>query len=119
MKPLKILLVDDEDDVRMTVGLLLGADHHVATEVSSGPEALQALEQSTFDLVITDYRMTGMMGDELAAKIKERWPKMPVIMHTGFNPNHPGADNPVDYILFKPAYIQDIRKAISTVMGFA
>jgi CheY-like chemotaxis protein len=58
---------------------------HIVTEVQSGVEALQILESnSSFDVVITDYAMPQMNGRDLALQIKKLFPKMPIILATGY-----------------------------------
>jgi CheY-like chemotaxis protein len=54
-------------------------------EASSGLEALAVLERETsVELVITDHAMPGMTGMELAQRLKERWPGLPVILASGY-----------------------------------
>jgi CheY-like chemotaxis protein len=50
----------------------------------SGYEALQVLEATCVDLVITDHAMPQMTGTQLAERIRERWPDLPMIMATGY-----------------------------------
>jgi len=109
---LRILLVDDEPFVRQSMALFLGADGHTVTESESGAGALQQLARSSFDVVITDYRMQGMNGDELARRIKDRYPEMPVYMLTGFYDQPIGPENPVLAVYHKPDQIKDLREAI-------
>jgi len=81
----RVLLVDDDPLVSMgTADMLMDLGHSV-TEASSGIEALQILETNPqFDLVVTDYAMPGMTGLDLAAKIKQLQPKIPIIIATGY-----------------------------------
>jgi CheY-like chemotaxis protein len=53
---------------------------------SSGAEALKKFDQEKFDLLVTDFRMDGMNGLELARKVHERNPDVPVIIVTGYGP---------------------------------
>jgi len=84
-RSLRVLLVDDDPLVSMgTADMLLDLGHTV-TEASSGMQALQILETDPqFDLVLTDYAMPGMTGLDLAAKIKQSRPQMPIIIATGY-----------------------------------
>ena len=70
-----ILVVDDEPLVCDAVKMMLNFDGHVVQTAASGQEALAILEKQGFDLVITDFEMPNMKGDELAAAIKARAPK--------------------------------------------
>jgi CheY-like chemotaxis protein len=79
-----ILVVDDEPLVRQTIQMLLEDDGYVVDEAESGPQALAMFEPGKFDMVFTDYFMPDMKGDQLAAAIKKRSPKQPVVMITAF-----------------------------------
>src|SRR5439155_5499351 len=78
----RILVVDDEPFVCDAVKMMLTFDGHVVETASNGRDALAIFEVGKFDLVITDFAMPNMKGDELAATIKARSPKQPVVMIT-------------------------------------
>jgi two-component system cell cycle response regulator CpdR len=120
VKRYHILVVDDEPSVRRAIQMLLGHDGHEVRTVDSGETALALLEQDLFDLVITDYSMEGMKGDQLAAIIKQRWPGQPVILATAFAADFPHSSTPsggVDYVLSKPFSVVELREAIAWVMS--
>jgi CheY-like chemotaxis protein len=80
-----VLLVDDDTLVSMNTAYMLMDLGHSVLEAPSGARALQLLEtDAQFDVVITDYAMPGMTGLDLATKIKQIRPKMPVIIATGY-----------------------------------
>jgi signal transduction histidine kinase len=81
---LSILTVDDDDLVRSTTVEMLEALGYEVEAARSGTEALQMLERRCVDLVITDHAMPQMTGAQLAVKLRERWPDLPVIMATGY-----------------------------------
>ncbi len=84
-RKLSLLLVDDEDLVRFATGELLRELGHDVAEVSSGPEALQMLATGLeVDAVVTDYKMPRMDGAELAKRIAESQPTLPVLIITGY-----------------------------------
>jgi signal transduction histidine kinase len=81
----RILLVDDDPDVRGVAGALLKEYGCVIRDVAGGQEALDALAtDADVDLVILDYAMPGMTGGELAAAIALRWPTLTVMMMSGY-----------------------------------
>jgi len=84
-RSLRVLLVDDDILVSMgTADMLLDLGHSV-TEAQSGAHALKLLEtDSPFDVVVTDYAMPGMNGHDLALKIRQINPNLPVILATGY-----------------------------------
>ncbi|WP_213948955.1 PAS domain-containing sensor histidine kinase [Luteibacter sp. dw_328] len=79
-----ILTVDDDDLVRTTTVDMLEALGYQVIPARSGYEALQVLEATCVDLVITDHAMPQMTGTQLAERIRERWPDLPMIMATGY-----------------------------------
>jgi len=108
-------VVDDEASVATTVKMLLNFDGHEVETTRSGQEALARFEVGEFDLVLTDFAMPEMKGDQLAAAIKARAPKQPIILLTGY----PGAvpqSTPVDRIVGKPFRLEHLRDAISQVL---
>src|SRR3954470_15546891 len=80
----KILVVDDEPFVCDAVKMMLAFDGHDVQTANSGREALDLFDKGKFDLVITDFSMPSMKGDELATAIKTRSPKQPVVMITAY-----------------------------------
>jgi CheY-like chemotaxis protein len=110
----RILLVDDDQGVREALKLLLAIDRHMVTEAASGQEAIQHLNSSTYDLVITDYLMPEMLGDELARRIKKRTPTQPILMVTAYLEKLAGIRQPVDAVLGKPVSLEDLRCAMAS-----
>jgi CheY-like chemotaxis protein len=70
---------------------------------------LQLFTGSQFDLVITDYLMPGMLGDELAQNIKNIAPAQPILMMTAYLEKLVGGGKPADAVLGKPLSIDDLR----------
>jgi CheY-like chemotaxis protein len=114
----RVLVVDDEPLVCDAVKMMLEFDRHIVETVSCGKDALALLEDSKFDLVIVDYQMPGMKGDALAAAIKARNPKQPVIMITAYSEVLQAATNPltgVDFLINKPFLLENLRVAMVKV----
>ncbi len=80
----KILVVDDSVQVCKALSDILKASGYAVRTAPSAERALQITEADRFDLVITDLKMTGMNGMDLAKKIFERMPGVPVVILTGF-----------------------------------
>jgi signal transduction histidine kinase/CheY-like chemotaxis protein len=84
-RTLRLLLVDDEDLVRFATAELIRELGHKVTDVSSGSDALELLAKDlNVDAVITDYKMPRMDGAELARRIHETHPSLPVLIITGY-----------------------------------
>ena len=115
-EPRRILVVDDEPFVCDAVKMMLAFDGHHVHTATSGREALEIYDQDKFDLVITDFSMPTMKGDELAAAIKARNPRQPIVMITAYAEMLQTSGNPlagVDFILGKPFFLEDLRKAVA------
>jgi CheY-like chemotaxis protein len=80
-----ILCVDDEETPRTLRKLILQKQGYQVIAVASGEEALQALEGTSFDLVLSDQMMPGMSGTELTKSVKAIRPTLPVILISGVN----------------------------------
>lgn len=81
-----ILVVDDEPDILETVRQLMDYKFPDAATVTvpSATAALDVLESTKVDLLITDFRMPGMDGAELVSRVRKKWPSMPVFMMTAY-----------------------------------
>jgi CheY-like chemotaxis protein len=111
-----ILVVDDEPLVRQSVQLLLEDDGYIVEEAESGAAALALFEPGKFDMIFTDYCMPEMKGDQLAAAIKRRSPKQPVVMITAFPEKLTSSDCPlggIDSFICKPFEAETLRAAIA------
>jgi CheY-like chemotaxis protein len=111
----RVLVVDDETAICETIAGVLALDHHEVETVTSGHAALLAFQRSKFDLVIVDYLMPVMKGDEVAAALKALAPQQPILMMTAYNEtlrlegSFPLA---VDLVIRKPFDVQEFREAV-------
>ena len=94
---------------------MLEFDQRHVHSVGSAAEALVVCEKEQFDVVILDYLMPGMKGDELALMLKNRYPSLPIIMVTAdaekFNASGPPPEG-VDILMGKPFQFDDLRQAV-------
>ena len=79
----KILVVDDNDSIRDVVSKMLAELGYSVLSADSGEKGLALFIKNTFDLVITDFNMSGMDGIHLAYNIKEKCPAIQVVLMTG------------------------------------
>lgn len=80
----KILVVDDEEVVRLSHIRTLASVHCDIEVVKNGEEALQVMAQRPADVVLLDLRMPGMDGMAVLKAIKQRWPETEVVIITGY-----------------------------------
>lgn len=114
--PRHILVVDDEPFVCDAVKMMLAFDGHQVDTAGSGKEALALFEKGKYDLVVTDYAMPVMKGDELALQIKSRAPGQPVVLITAYAEMLKASENPltgIDFVLSKPFLLENLREAIA------
>jgi DNA-binding NtrC family response regulator len=111
MSRARILVVDDEAIARENLVHILTRAGHRATDAADGRQALAALAEEPFDLVLTDLRMPGMDGLELLAALKRRFPEVEVIVVTG----HAAVDTAVAAMglgaftyVAKPVHVEEV-----------
>jgi CheY-like chemotaxis protein len=80
-----VLVVDDQNQVRTLMARVLSEAGHVVMEAEDGLEALDIIESyaGALHLVVTDVTMPRVSGTELAAQIKQRWPRIPILYVSG------------------------------------
>ena len=109
----KVLVIDDEEIVRLSHHRILAGDRFNVETVLDGIEGLQLLERHPVDVVLLDLRMPGLDGISVLKTIKEKWPETEVVVITGY-PSIETAKEAIqlgayDY-LAKPADPDDIMK---------
>lgn len=82
-KPLRVLVVDDQDSFRMSLEIALTmSEKHEVTMSDSGEDAVEKLKTDQFDVILLDYRMPGLSGLDVLAWMHENRIDTPVIMLT-------------------------------------
>ena len=111
----RILVVDDDEAVCSTIKILLSLDSYQVTTATSGREGLSLYEHSQFDLIITDYRIPDLRGDQLAAAIRKLTAGQKILMMTAYGDSLRLSGNAapmVDRIISKPFDIGEFRETI-------
>ena len=114
--PLRILVIDDEEGIRVSLYTALHREGHFVAVAGSGEEGLRLFGISKFDVVLTDLGMPGMSGWQVAQAVKRLRPRTPVILLTGWGATLSEEERQrpeVDAILAKPV----TAKAILQVLG--
>jgi DNA-binding NtrC family response regulator len=79
-----LLVVDDENNMRISLRTMLTDEGYEVKTVESGEEALRQLEREKYFLIISDFRLGGMNGADFLQRCRARWPQTPVIMITAY-----------------------------------
>src|SRR2546421_7912149 len=87
-----ILFVDDHEVLARLSCEILEMQGYRAVSAFNAAQALEKFDQENFDILVTDFRMEGMNGLELARKIHAKSPEIPVIIVTGYGPVDGGKD---------------------------
>jgi len=80
----KVLVVDDQKNMRATTAMLLREAGHVVAEAEDGAAAVQRVRQEAFDVVLTDLRMPGLDGMEVLRHVRAASPETQVIVMTAY-----------------------------------
>jgi CheY-like chemotaxis protein len=116
MSKKRILVVDDESDVRHAIAMLLEFWGHEVVEAADGPAALKIFKPGAFDIVTTDYVMPGMHGIEMARRLKEIQPDLPILMITAFPSELSIRENPADVLVSKPFTIEQLYQGLVSLI---
>jgi len=110
-----ILFVDDHEVLARLSCEILEMQGYRAVCAYSANEALEKFEKEKFDILVTDFRMEGMNGLELARQIHQRDPQVPVIIVTGYGPVDGGSD--VNACLQKEEMFPALLEKIKAYLG--
>ena len=115
----KILLVEDDTDVRTVARNVLEASGYQVWEASDGLEALNIWKANApqIDLLLTDVIMPGgLNGRELADRLREERPGLKVVLMSGYGPDHFGAIQGYSRILSKPFSLKSLTQAVRSCL---
>jgi DNA-binding NtrC family response regulator len=80
----RVLIVDDEDVVRLSYAAALAREHCESRTARNGAEAIRAMEREPYDVVFLDLRMPGQDGLSVLRTLKRHWPESEVVIVTGY-----------------------------------
>ncbi|ABD90391.1 response regulator [Rhodopseudomonas palustris] len=118
----RVLIADDEESVRLMVARALALDGHQTVTAEDGAEALDILnrDRRSFDLLLTDIKMPIMDGIALALAAASGFPKLTILLMTGFADQRErtsGLDAIVHDVIAKPFSVEDIRAAVADALA--
>jgi DNA-binding response OmpR family regulator len=116
----RILVIDDQSDVRALIAIVLRVNHFETVEVASAAAGMREFESSRFDLVIVDIFLQGTNGFDIIRLMRERIPNLPIIAISGmttldFVSASPDLANVV--CLQKPFRPNELVRAIEVAQG--
>jgi CheY-like chemotaxis protein len=112
--PYRVLLVEDDADIRLCTAAILSDLGHLVTEASDSMEALRHLEAQPFDVMVTDFSLPGMTGGELAANALKSQPALRIVFASGYDPNETTRGISGAVFLRKPYDEQALNAALKT-----
>jgi DNA-binding response OmpR family regulator len=124
MEQMRVLLVDDEEELVTTLVERLEIRGHWAVGVLTGEEAIARVKDQVFDVAVLDVKMPGEDGVEIMKRLKRICPGLPIILLTG-HMSQEASDRGMqaganDYII-KPVDIEDLvvkmRQAVAAARG--
>jgi signal transduction histidine kinase/ActR/RegA family two-component response regulator len=116
----KILVVDDDDDVRTVTTATIEELGYSVVTVAEGKEALTKLREERFDLLITDVAMPGMDGVELARRARNIDDRLPILFSSGYaDVQMFGEELSDETVLRKPFRVADVAARIQKVLDLA
>jgi signal transduction histidine kinase len=115
----RVLVIDDEDEVRSVLRDVLISVGHTVVEAASGEEGLACCEREAVDLILADVSMPGMSGWDVAAACRRRFPRVPLGFVTGWgdrlNPEDVSRSG-VRFVLSKPFAPVDLQSLVAGVL---
>jgi putative two-component system response regulator len=115
----RVLVVDDEESIRMALGKFLRSRGYDVTTVNDGTGALDALQHERFDAMLCDVRMPGMTGIAVVSRALELQPELAVLMLTAVTDAPTATDalaaGAMDYLM-KPVEFADLARAVERAL---
>jgi len=117
--PAKILIIDDDEEMRSVLSDILTQSGCQVENAGSGAEGLRNFSPSKYDIVISDLGMEGMTGWEIARRVKESSPATAVALITGWGSQLEERvirERGVDFVVSKPFRIDEVKRLVNQAM---
>lgn len=112
---MRILYVEDNRELRETIGMLMEADGHQVTSCSTAEHALELDAPLPFDLLLSDAGLPGLSGTELARRLLAKDPQRWVVLCSGYElGSYPHEWGPNVHTLLKPFELEDLEQLLVT-----
>jgi len=118
----RILIAEDEEPLRTLIKRALAEEGHLVVATADGSEALDVLqsEGSGFDLLLTDIKMPVMDGIALALAVARAFPKLPILLMTGYADQRErvsGLEALICDVISKPFAVAEIKFAVASALA--
>ena len=114
---MRLLVVDDAEEIRVTIQAALTKLGHIAELVESAESALEIFDAGRFDAIIVDLYLPGMNGDQFARLVKRQDAECPIILLTAYPPAR--TPEGIDEVLVKPFTTAALHTVLTRVGGNA
>ena len=115
----RVLVVDDEENVRITTAAILEQEGYEVSTAADGNEALATAARGHYDLLLTDLRMDDMDGMTLLHEFQQRHPGVVTVVLTGYASIESSIDalrqGVYDYLV-KPCMVEDLKRTVSRAL---
>ncbi|CAN7657696.1 two-component system response regulator [Acidovorax sp. Leaf76] len=113
---MRILYVEDNPELRETIGMLMEGDGQTVTSCATAEEALALDAEDPFDLLVSDVSLPGMSGTDLARKVLAVDPQRWVVLCTGYElGDYASAWGPNVRTLLKPFELEDLESLLDSI----
>ncbi len=115
----KILVVDDQKGIRLTLSAIMEHQGYDVTEVEDGYQAIEAVANNSFDVVFMDIKMPGINGVQSFREIKKISPGSAVVMMTGFSVEDlekEALDEGARTVIYKPFQVEKVLSLVESLV---
>ena len=113
----KILVVDDQRGIRLTLSAIMEGQGYDVTQVEDGYQAIEAVTNTAFDLVFLDIKMPGINGVQSYREIKKLSPGSAVVMMTGFSVEdlvREALEEGANSVIYKPFQVEKVLRLVES-----
>jgi two-component system cell cycle response regulator CpdR len=113
---MRILYVEDNPELRETIGMLMEGEGQTVTSCASAEEALELDASEPYDVVVSDVSLPGISGTDLARQLLNADPQRWVVLCSGYDlGSYPAAWGPNVRTLLKPFDMEELERLLGTI----
>ncbi len=116
----RILVAEDDNAMREFLAIALARSGHDVVSVEDGDSAAQTIKQNHYDLLLTDIRMPGLDGLELAQATRDRLPELPIMLITSYAAEALNARDLIErdvQVFSKPFHLHDLVRQVTHLLS--